>query len=233
MKYIIRICASIFVSVYFLNTYVLTCNESICGSIVSKCLLLKFCTCTPDNFTCSKQCYHCLKNLYSECCSCVNLCEVPRETSKNSSLSYVEQLDSAIPGLFQALTEDSNEDNWISETYQIKLEITPQKTIKIDRKASEKSTGENQHELVLNCTVAFQTGCTSITKCRNICSSMGATGYRWFHDGCCECVGENCLNFGLNENKCRQCSSGPELNEIKDDYYEYEEYYDEEYDEYY
>ena len=34
---------------------------------------------------------------------------------------------------------------------------------------------------------------------------MGASSYRWFHDGCCECVGENCLNYGINESRCLQC----------------------------
>lgn len=34
---------------------------------------------------------------------------------------------------------------------------------------------------------------------------MGSTSYRWFLDGCCECVGSNCVNYGLNESKCLEC----------------------------
>jgi hypothetical protein len=34
---------------------------------------------------------------------------------------------------------------------------------------------------------------------------MGANSYRWFHEGCCECVGNNCVNYGLNESKCLHC----------------------------
>lgn len=29
--------------------------------------------------------------------------------------------------------------------------------------------------------------------------------HRWFHDGCCECVGSTCLNYGLHEGRCQQC----------------------------
>jgi len=34
---------------------------------------------------------------------------------------------------------------------------------------------------------------------------MGSSSYRWFLDGCCECVGRNCVNYGLNESKCLNC----------------------------
>lgn len=29
---------------------------------------------------------------------------------------------------------------------------------------------------------------------------------RWFYDGCCECVGGTCQNYGLTESRCLQCS---------------------------
>lgn len=52
-----------------------------------------------------------------------------------------------------------------------------------------------------NCTVVFKSQCMSWHKCRVSCQSMGAASYRWFHDGCCECIGENCPNYGINENR--------------------------------
>lgn len=48
-----------------------TCNEAVCGSIVSKCLLTQSCKCDLKNCTCCKDCYNCLSYLYEECCSCV------------------------------------------------------------------------------------------------------------------------------------------------------------------
>lgn len=38
---------------------------------------------------------------------------------------------------------------------------------------------------------------------------------RWFHDGCCECVGSTCINYGVNESRCRHC---PESKELGDDF---------------
>ncbi|KAH8380006.1 hypothetical protein KR009_008483 [Drosophila setifemur] len=57
----------------------------------------------------------------------------------------------------------------------------------------------------LNCTVLYLDQCTSWNKCRQTCLKTGATSYRWFHDGCCECVGEHCVNYGINESRCRLC----------------------------
>lgn len=47
------------------------CNEAVCGSVVSKCLLTQKCKCDLKNCTCCKECAQCLSYLYSECCSCV------------------------------------------------------------------------------------------------------------------------------------------------------------------
>lgn len=48
-----------------------TCNEAVCGSVVSKCLLTQSCKCDLENCSCCKECFTCLSYLYSECCSCV------------------------------------------------------------------------------------------------------------------------------------------------------------------
>ena len=52
------------------------CNEAVCGSIVSKCTLLKSCECKiePDGCSCCKKCFACLEYLQPDCCSCVGLC---------------------------------------------------------------------------------------------------------------------------------------------------------------
>ncbi len=50
------------------------CNEAVCASLVSKCMLLKSCECDlsdKKNCTCCKDCHKCLSKLYTECCSCV------------------------------------------------------------------------------------------------------------------------------------------------------------------
>ena len=42
---------------------------------------------------------------------------------------------------------------------------------------------------------------------------MGATSARWFTDGCCQCVGHDCIPYGINESRCTGCSSGFEEDE--------------------
>lgn len=32
-----------------------------------------------------------------------------------------------------------------------------------------------------------------------------STLFRWFHDGCCECVGSTCINYGINDSRCTFC----------------------------
>lgn len=84
-----------------------------------------------------------------------------------------------------------------------------------------------------NCTVAYMSQCLSSNKCKQNCESMGATSFRWvflwipmiirmpmnaygsnsylyrlfrwFYDGCCECVGSTCLNYGIKESRCSKC----------------------------
>lgn len=57
-----------------------------------------------------------------------------------------------------------------------------------------------------NCTVAFMSKCMSMNKCKQSCKSMGAAKYRWFqNEGCCQCIGDTCIDYGLNEPLCLLC----------------------------
>merc|ERR1719319_1720193 len=52
--------------------------------------------------------------------------------------------------------------------------------------------------------------CMSWNKCKASCTSMGSSSYRWFHDGCCECVGSECQArtenmFGIDQSRCEEC----------------------------
>lgn len=48
-----------------------SCNQMLCASIVSKCMLTQSCKCDLKNCTCCRDCYQCLSWLWKECCSCV------------------------------------------------------------------------------------------------------------------------------------------------------------------
>lgn len=192
-----------------INKEVCSCNEAVCGSVVSKCLLTQSCKCDMKNSTCYKDCSNCLGNLYSECCSCVDLCPKPNETENVlSKKSHIEEFRNPVPELFLALTESPNE-KWNSITFPIDIDTShygPKKEIKIHMQTAEQEVFEKSKDTItINCTVAFWYECMSWPKCRSGCQTMGAESFRWFHDGCCECIGPRCINYGINESKCKNC----------------------------
>lgn len=115
-----------------------SCNQMLCASIVSKCMLTQSCKCDLKNCTCCRDCYQCLSWLWKECCSCVgktsflflfslitsfpfflDLCPKPNDTKNSlSKQSHYEQLE-GIPGLFNALLEDSDDEKWSAFTFPV------------------------------------------------------------------------------------------------------------------
>lgn len=180
------------------------CNEAVCASIVSKCMLTQSCKCDAKNTSCSKDCFYCLDYFYTECCSCVEMCPRPNDTENSlSQKSHVEDLAEPYPDLFNVLTEEKDRLlRWTTYTYPVTLSF-----ISLDKEVVVSTVTDNTvlESVPVNCTVAFMSQCMSFNKCKNSCSSMGASSYRWFHDGCCECIGATCLNYGMNESRCLQC----------------------------
>jgi len=204
------------------------CNEAVCASIVSKCMLLQSCKCEiePD-CSCCKTCFQCLDYLYSECCSCVDMCPKPNVTVHElSKKSHVEDLTSSSPQLFQALTKETDQLNrWSIITFPIDLpssaafQPTDKKVTVLDAAKLQQSTlPEDSSVVTVNCTVAYIAQCMSWNKCKASCTSMGASSYRWFHDGCCECVGQQCINYGINQSRCSECPLWDEEEEEVEEY---------------
>lgn len=193
------------------NTF--SCNEAVCGSVVSKCLLTKACNCDykAGNCTCCKDCNACLGNLFYECCSCVEMCKKPNiSDSALNKKSNVEDFQESAPGLFTALTEGPDTFNrWNSTIFPIDIDISQYANKKEVKLIMQQNIPEQQvlpekpnpDIYTVNCTVAFWSQCMSVAKCKSSCQSMGASSYRWFHDGCCECIGDKCINYGINESR--------------------------------
>ncbi|KAG8233409.1 hypothetical protein J437_LFUL013402 [Ladona fulva] len=274
---------SLFISLTFAPAEVSGCNEAVCASVVSKCMLTQSCKCDLKNCSCCKECFNCLSFLYSECCSCVDMCPRSNETNGDagSSLgrkSHVEEFSETLPELFQALmSEPDAQQRWVTYTFPVDLDISPyfrpklldkeikfrthrvigeelnlthityqiltnelemrkicgkmlpdnlsqnQKDIRKERwldflesiengphflkgvitESAEQdvATPDAKEVMTINCTVAYMSQCMSWNKCRSSCQSTGASSYRWFHDGCCECIGSTCINYGLNESR--------------------------------
>uniref|UniRef100_A0A1I8PHY4 Protein twisted gastrulation n=1 Tax=Stomoxys calcitrans TaxID=35570 RepID=A0A1I8PHY4_STOCA len=194
------------------SVYTESCNEDICASVVSKCILTQSCKCEVKDAACYQSCIMCMgKKYFEECCACVDLCPA-KKAPPLSQKSHVEDFE-GVPELFDVLVSSPSDDleyNWNIFTFPVDYEAKTS--------SSEK---HSQLDTELNCTVVYMDSCISWNKCRQTCRSTGASSYRWFHDGCCECVGSTCLNYGVNESRCKHC---PELEdepeEGEDDMYE-------------
>ncbi|XP_013090755.2 twisted gastrulation protein homolog 1-A-like [Biomphalaria glabrata] len=201
------------------------CNEAVCAPLVSKCMLIKCCDCemTEGNCSCCKNCSVCLSKLYTECCSCVGMCPTPNPEDEMTKSSTVEDITDPIPHLFKVLTDEEDyEQRWTTFTYAVDLDKLLQKSnpknnlhiisdVKGDKLSSDKKAGKEVVLGIQNCTVAFFSDCMPMTKCKASCKSMGASKFRWFHsNGCCQCVGSTCYDYGLNEPKCLKCLSDEE-----------------------
>jgi len=217
---VMMIVMNLMTSVIFMSSSVTACNEAVCASIVSKCMLLQSCKCQlqPD-CTCCKKCFECLDYLYSECCSCVDMCPKPNVTIHElSRKSHVEDLDENSPTLFQALTDqDDSQGRWSVFTFPIDIDMSAfmpvNKKIVTVEAENVNTVIEVDNKVTVNCSVAYMAQCMSWNKCKASCNSMGATSYRWFHDGCCECVGNQCINYGINQSRCIECPLMDEIDE--------------------
>jgi len=159
------------------------------------------------------------------------MCPKPNNTaSELSKKSHVEDLTEPTPDLFIALTEDRDPlQRWLTFTFPVDLDIALFKP-KLDKEIKYKTINSEQEVIPLkdlitvNCTVAYMSQCMSWNKCKASCISMGASSYRWFHDGCCECVGHTCINYGINESRCLECPGGDEENPIEQESFLGEDY---------
>lgn len=182
------------------------CNEAVCASVVSKCMLTQSCKCDLKNCSCCKECYSCLGERFDDCCSCVDMCTKSNSTgSPLTKISHVEEFSDPIPSLFESLTMDPDpEGRWTSYTYPQELDVSLFAP-KLDNEIIMANANGKSSLAVVNCTVTYMAHCSPWNKCKESCRSMGASSYRWFHDGCCECVGQTCINYGINESRCTEC----------------------------
>ncbi|XP_015186374.1 PREDICTED: twisted gastrulation protein homolog 1-A-like isoform X1 [Polistes dominula] len=202
------------------------CNEAICASVVSKCMLTQSCKCDLVTCTCCKECFSCLSYLYDECCSCVDLCPKPNITDNPlSKKSHVEDFSEPVPGLFQALTaEPDPRGRWLTFSFPVDFDMAlfapkQDKEIKYHMQTADEVVHPLKPNIMtVNCTVVFMAQCNSWNKCRASCQSMGANSYRWFHDGCCECIGDTCINYGINESRCIHCPLDKEEDDLNEQY---------------
>ncbi|KPM10190.1 twisted gastrulation-like protein [Sarcoptes scabiei] len=189
------------------------CDSVVCASIVSKCILTSDCKCNNilTNRSCAENCSLCLDYLYQDCCLCFDLkfsilypdlCQKSRtnEAEEIQHRSNVGHIKDPQPDFFKLLTELPDPlERWKTISYSLKLPFLD------DDVEENRNRMEGESHLEMDCTVAYLAQCISLNKCRTSCASMGSTTYRWFHDGCCQCVGKTCNEFGLEQSNCTAC----------------------------
>uniref|UniRef100_T1H300 Tsg C-terminal domain-containing protein n=1 Tax=Megaselia scalaris TaxID=36166 RepID=T1H300_MEGSC len=152
-------------------------------------------------------CKKCLDKHYTECCPCVDMC--PTETARNVTESEISEFHGNA-AIFDALAKMP--DNSLYLTY------TNGELIPADRMIEYDEVNDK------NCTVLFWNTCMTNKKCEAACENMGAKSSRWFLDGCCQCIGENCIPSGISESKCASCPyDEEEMNETGFDYDTFDE----------
>ncbi|XP_016970588.2 protein twisted gastrulation [Drosophila rhopaloa] len=178
------------------------CNEVVCGSVVSKCLITQSCQCKLNDCHCCKDCLNCLGELYIECCGCLDMC--PKHKDALPSLTPRSEIGDieGLPELFDTLTAEDDE-GWSTIRFPMRAGFK-QRVQGGGGSGAPRDAGTGAEANTV-CTVIYVNSCIRANKCRQQCESMGASSYRWFHDGCCECVGGSCLNYGINESRCRGC----------------------------
>jgi hypothetical protein len=223
-------CLALFFFTALLAPLVDSCNKAICGAVVSKCMLMQSCNCDRKACLCCKDCIQCLAELYVECCSCVDLCpEVnPSETDVGIEKN-AEKFDKADAHIFGLLTDtDETEGRWRVERFEEKWTANELTAWKLKGGGSNLPEVEDELQDLqvdasgsksINCTVAYLSNCMSLGKCLDACRSMGASGYRFFDDGCCQCFGHTCKSNGSTERKCGKCPVDDELEFEDDEFY--------------
>ncbi|XP_018102538.1 uncharacterized protein LOC446926 isoform X1 [Xenopus laevis] len=199
----------LFISALLCSTVTLVtgCNKALCASDVSKCLLQELCQCQAieGNCSCCPECMLCMGNLWDQCCDCVGLCSKNKESRKHSARrSSLEELPVPVPSLFRAVSsmqEGESALGWTSHSLPIREELA--------------QSTHMDHILLGAHSVLYFNSCMSMRRCHQSCESVGSTKYRWFHNGCCQCVGPDCHGYGSKEPICRQCQTKEMMSEGK------------------
>lgn len=134
------------------------------------------------------------------------LCHLPQDDVHSSHVGDLNKTSDDM--FFQVLTEEDDiHGRWSVDRYpdSLLLKHPEQGQFEVAHRVVGPNSTMISHDTNLdkrNCTVAFINRHLSMAKCKRSCITMGASFFRWFQDGCCECVGKYCFYYGLNKPKC-------------------------------
>lgn len=122
--------------------------------------------------------------------------------------SHVADLKEKDEVLYEILTNETDiHDRWTVVRVPSSRSISHPEVGRMD--IAYRDLGDNKIQLSYDetlkkatCTLAFINRELGMTKCKSYCISMGASQYRWFYHGCCECIGRYCFDYGIDEPRC-------------------------------
>ncbi|XP_017461713.1 PREDICTED: twisted gastrulation protein homolog 1-A-like, partial [Rhagoletis zephyria] len=139
------------------------------------------------------------------------LCKASVKEADITKLSNVEIFSEPDTEVFKLISlAPAKRQDWHSQTLSFKLHLddliggeTGSSPSLANQTTADSLTPE------FNCTVVYLAQCMAMNKCKQNCNSMGASAFRWFHNACCECIGEcDAAPFGDEEAKCEFCMDG-------------------------
>lgn len=204
------------------------CDGDFCDDVVTKCTANRRCSCDFRRVACRKDCVDCLEEKFGKCCGCIDsLCPVDESEGHSSHVGDIAE--SSYDELFNVLTEtDDIHGRWtVANGSSFKLVDHPElgrlrvgldehsrklvlshgdeQQLNSDYEGYPEDGSEQDNNIERqpsNCVVAFINKQLAMSQCKRYCRSMGASSFRWFHEGCCECVGKSCIHYGLAQPKC-------------------------------
>uniref|UniRef100_A0A158Q802 Glucose-6-phosphate isomerase n=1 Tax=Elaeophora elaphi TaxID=1147741 RepID=A0A158Q802_9BILA len=160
------------------------------ASIVEWAVLVVLCTLLQDFLQAALDCNE------TECGPRVRLCNPNKEASQLNS--YVDRFD------------QDDEDVIVFDKVALVNKVGTTYTFPALREYSFDRRGQNMKMLErthreTNCTVVYLDKCMSHKQCSRQCLILGASMLRWFHTGCCECIGHTCLPYGSTTARFSRC----------------------------
>lgn len=174
------------------------CKGRVCAARVSFCIIMKDCGCgasvkNGEFCSCCEDCYRCLGvRLWRKCCNCVGLCgrfSVNDTENVGIPSKHGDLPGHSLPTLFEAMSSGH----------------TDLPLMFMSRQGKGGHTNQNYSSPRNQCKVAFFDKCLARESCITSCSAMGAHRYRWFRNGCCQCVGKSCNDYGELQSLCKSC----------------------------
>lgn len=182
------------------------CDEFQCASIISKCMLNQSCKCdwtTGTETACYRDCVRCLGyEHFVDCCSCVDICPANYTNKFNPIENSVVEVFEGVPALFDEFVQLKM--FWKVITFRTHVKNHLNSTVLAHSSVRERHHSR-RNKAVKKCSVLYLDNCTPLNKCSTFCRSTGASSYRWFRNGCCECIGSRCPTHGLKKIRCQLC----------------------------